>query len=115
MRVYGPAYDRIQFEKNNSDVMREEDEIEGADAEEPKLGPRARKKLGLDQEDAPKSGVYNYDITSLAYRLEHSGTNPYKCTFNSPVSRSPRTNPIQNLPETQKAENDHLGPGYYNI
>ena len=58
------------------------------------------------------------DRTSIGYRMSTDGAdsygNPYRPSFASTVTRSPRTNIIYGIPETQKP-GCPIGPGYYEV
>jgi len=76
---------------------------------------RKRRKLRVSdlsqpqrqKKKAPRLPVH---ITDISYRVKKMG-NLVKSSFESQVSRSPRTNPICGVSETDR--NPVIGPGYY--
>lgn len=71
----------------------------------------------MKRKKPPVDPFLKVDITSIGYRMCQEGPNgygnPYRGSFASTVSRSPRTNVIHIIPDTQKTR--EMGPGYYEI
>jgi len=61
----------------------------------------------------PPSDGFDADHTCISYKIDIVG-NLCKSPFNSAVSRSPRTNPINGVPITQDPACP-VGPGYYEV
>lgn len=96
-RLATPVYLKPEVDELEADTSEEEEEVESFRSI---TATKAKKK-------APRLPVH---ITDISYRVKKMG-NLVKSSFESQVSRSPRTNPICGVSETDR--NPVIGPGYY--